>query len=192
MPIKHFTGNQNYGIMACHVFALSGDHNHADAVHQRYQTLGHLLLNINVNNNNNNVPQGLNVVTNQDIINVLNMIPGPGMNMAILNLLCQEFGLAPENGSGIRLWGHFEEGQMLPEHMYVTINGMIYDTMPNAPVRKRENNAGLNPPSYGNDQNGNDVLLDNNVVFSVEVQNLAQNTLIPINAPNNQWADGMG
>lgn len=115
-------------------------------------------------------------------------MPDDDQQEAVLRLLCTEFGLAPHHGSGIRLWGHTESGQMLPEHMYVTFtDGRIYDTMPNAPICRRVNNQGRNPPSYGDNPPGTDVMLAANVVFSIEVAALAASTQAAINTNNNQW-----
>lgn len=184
MPIEHFTGNNNYTQMACHVYALSGDHNSIDNINQRYQTLGNCLRGgQQLPANDHDVPNGLNTVTAGAIRNA---VAEDHMQVAILDLLCTEFGLTPQVGSGIRIWGHFEEDQMLPEHMYVTTNNMIYDTMPNMPVRRNNNNNGINPPSYGE---GHDLALA--VIFSIEVTALAAGTLVPINSPANDWADGM-
>lgn len=176
--------------MACHVFALSGDPATIDNVHARYQALGNYLIGTTP------LPPavavaaplaGLNLVTRADVENALAEL-GDNQRAAILGLLCTEFGLAQHIGSGIRLWGHFEEGQMLPEHMYVTYtNGNIYDTMPDTPVRRNANNNGINPPSYGP---GNNLAPD--VVFSVEVAALAAGTMTVINAANPNWANGMG
>lgn len=134
----------------------------------------------------------LNILTNQQIRNVLDEeTPGGDLEEAILGLLCTEFNLVKSEGTGIRVWGHFEEGQMLPEHIYVTYtNNMIYDTMPNAPVRRKVNNSGRNAPSYGDDADGNDVLLSPDVIYSVEVAALAVGTQAVINTPDTQWANG--
>jgi hypothetical protein len=186
MPIQHFTGNNNYNTMACHVYVLSGNPAIIDQVNQRYQNLGEYLLGRTaLPQNNNTVPNGLNVVTAGQIRNAM-AETGDELRIEILGLLCIEFGLVLQPGSGIRLWGHFEDAQLLPEHMYVTYtNGNIYDTMPNAPIRRNLNVNGTNPPSY------NGAILDANVIANVEVLALPAGTMTPINAPNNQWANGM-
>jgi hypothetical protein len=108
------------------------------------------------------------------------------LHVAVLGLLCAEFQLQPHAGSGIRLWGHFEDGQMLPEHMWVTYTDqMIYDKMPGSPVRRNANQQGLNPPS-------NDGVLQQAVVATLEVSNLAAGTLAVVNTPGNAWAAGLG
>lgn len=196
MAIQHFTGNNNYNVMACHVFALSGDPATANAINARYAKLGDYLIGVAaLPQNNQDIPNGLSLVSKYNILTVKNIVPHngaannnvAGLRQATLNLLCLEFGLVVHAGSGIRLWGHFEDGQWLPEHMYVTYGGNIYDTMPNAPIRKNVNDNGKNPPSYGEGHE-----LDAGVIFSIEVQALAAGTMAVINTPANQWANGMG
>lgn len=157
-------------------------------MHHRYQSLGNLLKpsNNQYPPDNDNVGQGLNVVTNRQVRAVLLESAWTDPSVAALELLCLEFGLKPQNGSGVGLWGHFEQGQLLPEHMYVTIGGKIYDTMPEAPVRKSRNEDGLNPPSYGGK------LLSKKVVFFVEIEDLAAGTKAVVNTSDEQWEEGMG
>lgn len=185
MAIQHFTGNNNYNVMACHVFALSGDPATADAVNTRYAKLGDYLLGkAELPAQDANIPNGLTHATKANIKVVGAEMPNTqDQREAILSLLCIEFGLVVHAGSNIRLWGHFEKDQMLPQHMYVTYGGNIYDTMPNKPVTKDVNDNGKNPPSDG--------VLDPKVIFSIEVQALTANTMAVINAPANQWANGL-
>jgi hypothetical protein len=191
MPRQHLTGHDQYLPMSCHVFALSGNPALADNVNTRYAALGDLLLHPQQVPNNNNVAHGLNVVTNRQILDAVAEMPDGDQQGAVLRLLCTEFGLVPHAGSGIRLWGHTEPGQMLPEHMYVTYtDNRIYDTMPNAPIRRRVNDQGRNPPSYGDTDAGADVMLAADVVFSIEIAALAAGTQAAVNAPNNQWQNG--
>lgn len=195
MPRQVFIGNDTHVDMACHVFALSGDPNPATVanINQRYEVLGDLLMPVggHIVPADDNVANGLTHVTNRDIRNALAEMPGADYAHAALGLLCKEFGLAEHAGSGLRLWGHFEPGQLLPEHMYVThTNGNIYDTMPEARIRRRVNNHGRNPPSYGDDSHGHDVLLRPEVCFSLEVAAFAAGTQAVINAPAGQWQNG--
>jgi hypothetical protein len=184
MPIQRFIGNANFQDMACHVYALSGDHTNIANIHSRYSALGDYLIGRTaLPAADATVPNGLTVVTSGAIRNA---VADDHIQVATLGLLCTEFGLALQPGSGIRLWGHFEENQMLPEHMYVTYtNGNIYDTLPNSPVRRNVNNNGINPPAY---DEGN--FLDPGVIFSVEVAALAAGTMVPVNSADVNWANG--
>ncbi|HEX8563519.1 MAG TPA: hypothetical protein VF676_11120 [Flavobacterium sp.] len=176
--------------MSCHVYALSGDSQSIADSSNRYAKLGDYLLGTTtLPVQADTVPPNLNTVTNTQITDCLAEIANAAgdQQIAILGLLCAEFGLALQPGSGIRLWGHTEPGQMLPEHMYVTYtDNRIYDTMPNTPVRRNDNVNGTNPPSYGE---GN--VLQPNVIFSIEVAALAPGTMAAINSATANWADGM-
>ncbi|MDQ2105537.1 hypothetical protein [Azospirillum isscasi] len=191
MPRQKFIGDNVYEDMACHVFALSGDPAQQEAINNRYDRLGFLLLRLEPLPADGNVAQGLNVVTNNEIL------AGPGLDglpAAVaahsLPLLCREFGFVQQAGTNTRLWGRFRQGQLLPEHMYVTTpDGRIWDTMPGDPVYRRANNQGLNPGAYGDGADGNDVLLDPGEVFSVEVAALAPQTQAVVAAPDDQWQD---
>ncbi|NUB29464.1 hypothetical protein [Azospirillum brasilense] len=186
MPKQYLTDSANYMDMACHVFALSGDPAQQEDVNNRYAQLGNLLtsdlLGVPPVTANNNIAPGLRVVTNNEIRQCLRGAAVPPSRS--LRLLCREFGLVPTPGTRIKLWGHFEPGQRLPEHMYVTTaDGMIYDTVPGAPIRRDTNNNGQNPPSWISG------LLDPGVIFSIEVAAFAPQTQAVVNRPGNQWAN---
>ncbi len=184
MPRQYLVNGADYVAMACHVFALSGDPAQQADVNNRYAQLGNLLspdlLGVPPVPANNEIAYGLKVVTNNEIRQCLR---GPAVPPSCsLRLLCREFGLVPTPNSGIKVWGHFEPGQRLPEHMYVTtVDGKIYDTMPQAPIRRDTNNNGRNPPSWSSG------LLDPGVIFSVEVAALAPQTQFIISRASNQW-----
>jgi len=173
MPITSFQPAANAGLyqsMSCHVFALSGNPLTIATVNTRYDQLGQYLL------GQANAPAGN---LRQELNNVLAEI-GDDQRIATLGLLRNQFGMAPGNGTHIRLWGLFRNHlQMLPEHMWLTMGGMIYDTMPGAPVRRNGNLNGSNPPSERQQ-------LNQNVIFSVEVAALHIEQMIIINSPN--WA----
>ncbi|CAO3442567.1 hypothetical protein [Azospirillum argentinense] len=189
MPREKFIGNDSHHDMACHVFALSGDPDTAIAVNARYAKLGDLLYGVEVVPVDDEVANGLTTVTNNDIWTC----PGPDQPAAqvapiSLTLLCREFGFAPQEGSGIRLWGRFLPGQVLPQHMYVTTpNGMIWDTMPGMPIYRRINQDGRNPGAEGDGPDGQDIMLAPDEVFSIEVASLALKTREVIETPNDQW-----
>ncbi|CAO3373338.1 hypothetical protein [Azospirillum argentinense] len=189
MPREKFIGNDHHHDMACHVFALSGDPDTAGDINTRYAKLGDLLYGVEVVPVNDALADGMTVVTNNDIWKC----PGPDQPPAqvapsSLGLLCREFGFTPQEGSGIRLWGRFLPGQVLPQHMYVTTpNGMIWDTMPGKPIYRRINKDGRNPGAEGDAPDGQDLMLSPDEVFSIEVAALAPQTREVIEAPNGQW-----
>jgi len=191
MPIQHYTANQNFLPMACHVFALSGDPASIGPINDRYCKLGDYLIGVTPLPTGAEPLPGLTTVTAADIKGVQNSYPA-ARGQAILGILCKEFGFTLKPGSGVRLFGHIEPNQWLPEHMYVTTNtGRIYDTLPGASIRRNNNNNGLNPPSYGSNPDGSDVLQNSGVVFSVEVSVLAAGTQAVISSPDSSWAAGM-
>ncbi|WP_137103385.1 hypothetical protein [Azospirillum argentinense] len=189
MPREKFIGNDSHHDMACHVFALSGDPETAVEINTRYARLGDLLYGVEDVPVDDNVANGLTAVTNNDIWKC----PGPDQPAAqvapsSLILLCREFGFTPQEGSGIRLWGRFLPGQVLPQHMYVTTpNGMIWDTMPEMPIYRRIDKDGRNPGAEGDGPDGQDIMLAPDEVFSIEVTALAPKTLEVIETPNGQW-----
>ncbi|WP_188259123.1 hypothetical protein [Azospirillum tabaci] len=189
MPREKFIGNDRHHDMACHVFALSGDPDAAAAINTRYARLGDLLFGVEDVPVDDEVADGLAVVTNNDIWTS----PGAGQPPAqvaprSLTLLCREFGFTPQEGSGIRLWGRFLPGQVLPQHMYVTTpGGRIWDTMPEMPVYRRINKDGRNPGAEGDAPNGQDIMLAPDEVFSIEVAALAPKTREIIETPDDQW-----
>lgn len=191
MPRDKFIGNNSHHDMACHVFALSGDPETAVPINNRYARLGDLLYGVEDVPVNDSVAEGLTVVTNNDIWGS----PGADQPPALvaprsLSLLCREFGFTPQAGSGVRLWGRFRQGQVLPQHMYVTTpDGRVWDTMPGKPVYRRMDNQGRNPGAEGDDSEGEDILLDPNEVFSVEVAELAEKTREVIATGDDQWVE---
>ena len=173
MPITRYQPAANaarYQSMACHVFALSANPFTMDNVNTRYNTLGQYLI------GQAQPPAG----TLRDKIGNVMAELGDDQRVATMELLRDEFGMAPGNRTNIRLWGLFRNHlQMLPEHMWVTHGGMIYDTMPGAPVRRNNNFHGRNPPSEAQQ-------LNQNVIFSVEVAALHIEQMNVINSAN--WA----
>lgn len=181
MPVQYLN-DESYLEMACHVFALSGDQDQIADVNRRYSLIGDYLMGMEMlPDNNYDVPAGLNLVTAGAIRNCNNELEN-GNKQSALELLCAEFGNALQPDSGIRIWGHFEEDQLLPEHMFVTYtNEMVYDTIPNSPVARDENNNGTNPPSSYE--------LEPEVIFSVEVAVLPAGTMAAILRPGPNWVE---
>jgi len=174
MPITSFqpaaANVARYQNMACHVFALSGNPLSIANVNTRYNQLGQNLL---------GQPQAPAGTLRREINNVLAEL-GDDQRIATLKLLRNQFGMASGNGTNIRLWGLFRNHlQMLPEHMWITKGGIIYDTMPDAPIRRNANLNGANPPSEAHQ-------LNQNIIFSVEVAALHVEQMNIINSPN--WA----
>ena len=179
MPEQYFTGNNQYDAMACHVFALSGDFAQADNVNKRYIKIGDILTGKAQPGPEDGIALG---VTAEDIGEVFLQNTKTEQKDAIMRLLCKEFHLVESPGSGVKVWGHIEDDQMLPEHMYVTAGGRIFDTMPNQVVRRdADDRHGRNPPS-------NDGLLPANVVYFIEVEHLAAGTQALVDTPDAQWA----
>lgn len=174
MPITQYqpaVHAANYLAMACHVFALSGDPLTIAAVNTRYDLIGQYLT-------GGAIPPAGSTISAR-VMNAMAEI-GDDQRVATLALLRDEFGMAPGNGTNIRIWGLFRNHlQMLPEHMWITKAGRIYDTMPHARIRRNNNNQGRNPPSER-------YVLDAGIIFSVEVAALHVEQLSIINSPN--WA----
>jgi hypothetical protein len=153
MPIEIYNGADadNYEAMSCHCFALSGTPANAAAVNTRYALLGDYM------NGQAIPPEGQlrDRIANHDFT--------PGSTMALLR---DEFGFARGMGTDIFLWGFFRnDQQLLPEHMWFTRGGRIFDTMPGHPIRRDANGPGANPPSEAQ-------ALDAGRCFSVEVSAL--------------------
>jgi hypothetical protein len=174
MPIQMFNAPAataaGYQAMSCHCFALSGDPLAIAVTNERYAELGMYI------RGDAPVPAGLQGVLGE----VLAETEGD-LRRATLRFLCNQFGMAPGNGTDIRVWGLFRNAQqMLPEHMWITMNGQIYDTMPDAPIRRQGDNEGRNPPSEAH-------ALPADQVFSVEVAALYRAQTQVIGSAN--WAN---
>ncbi|WP_137139134.1 hypothetical protein [Azospirillum brasilense] len=189
MPREKFIGNDSHHDMACHVFALSGDPETAVAINTRYARLGDLLYGVEDIPVDDEIAGGLTVLTNNDLWKgpAPDQPPAQVAPLSLL-LLCREFGFTPQEGSGIRLWGRFLPGQVLPQHMYVTTpDGRIWDTMPGKPIYRRVSKDGRNPGAEGDAPDGQDIMLAPDEVFSVAVAALAPKTREVIETPNDQW-----
>lgn len=90
----------------------------------------------------------------QKIIDLTMINDEPSRRTATVKFLCKEFSMSCLMPRDVRtgnfVCGLFYDDQMLPEHMWIVKNGMIYDTMPGAPIRRNINNNKLNPPSETN------------------------------------------
>jgi hypothetical protein len=159
-----------YTEMACHVWALSGNPLTIAIINAKYDQIGSYLMG-QANPTDTRMQQRVQAVLSE---------LGDDQRVATLALLRDEFGMAPGNGTDIRIWGLFRNHlQMLPEHMWITVGNRIYDTMPSAPIRRDDTANGRNPPSEAHE-------LQANVVFSVEVSALHTEQSQVINSPN--WA----
>lgn len=153
MPNDVYNGADSlaYQSMSCHCFALSGTPAASAAINTRYSQIGDHLSGTVM------LPAG-NLA---DRLGALDFTPAGTMLF-----LREEFGFARGVGTDIFLWGFFRnDQQLLPEHMWFTMGGRIFDTMPNHPIRRDVNNAGRNPPSEAH-------LLPANRCFSAEVSTL--------------------
>lgn len=153
MPIEIYNGPDadSYAAMSCHCFALSGTRAQIGQTNTQYTLIGDYM------SGRANPPQG----SLRDRIAMHDFTPAGTMR-----LLRDEFGFAPGNGTGIFLWGFFRnDQQLLPEHMWFTMAGRIFDTMPGHPIRRDVSVTGNNPGSEAQ-------VLPPNRCFNVEVATL--------------------
>lgn len=135
--------------MACHVFALSANFSNISTIHGKYNNLGDYLSGITP------PPLALQTPRLMNAIAFCAPILGGGavnhvqLKATVMDVLCERFNIniaMQAHGTGTQLHGLIRPGDMLPEHMWITHNGWIFDTMPGFPILKELANANNSNP----------------------------------------------
>lgn len=179
-----------YRQMACFNLALSANPSAIAQVRARFQSVGDMLTGLATPDRDQVVVNRPDAMLEERMLELDEEFDKQSRMEFIVSAFGFRIAYQPANGNGLRptpptykIWGLFRQErdeQMLPEHMWFTAHGHIYDTMPGADVYKRMTQNGLNPACERN-------VLPANECFAVPVEALTLHQMQIVNAGPNHW-----